>query len=545
MRRFAALLAAVLLHASALAQTPGAFAPNTNLGSAALNNALANKMDTTAFLTGTLNWTVCPSGCTYSSPLDAWNTARKLLSVGPFASINIQVANGTYTLTDAFYTKSTITSAVHFLGNTSNPSAVVFNFTNIVGNNGSGFFANKGGQIGSSGTPGVDGITIRGNGARIDRSTWADQSYGGGAFALGTGSMIYFGPHMVVDSFYYSVIADQGGRFVGDGGTFKNAGDVNVLAKFGSSVQCQHCTMTTASHIFNDTFGNPQTLGYNALAEGSASLYVDGSTASDAQQACFASHTAATVWAHGVTGSHCTYGAASSQQAVIELANSHFFANSSGIYVSTGGGASVDFVELNLNTFDGLYNDGGSVWGNAINSHNNGGYGVRTQKVGRSELYNTLPLLLGNTSGALYTETESGCHETFTVCTKASTFITNGPGIPGWTAYTLPVISTGPVGLNATASMHAVRPNANTFQFSVVVTITGGTGGGSVQVGMPYNTVLPCVVTGREAGSTFKALSGIWGANLLNIFNFDSTYPVAAGTTSLVMTGFCEIVPAL
>lgn len=370
--------------------------------------------------------TVCPSGCTHANPLDAWNAAKAAVAATPGRQVTIRVADGEYRVADQFYTDQPDTQGIQVVGNAAAPGKVVFHFTNIVGNNGDGFTAERGGRIGTATRPGVDGVTLDGVGARRGRADWASQSYGAGALALGSGSNIYFGPHVVVQNFYYGVLADQGGRFVGDRSTFRNAGDANLLARFGGVIQCLSCTLATAAHVFTNAHGATETLGRNAMAEGSASLYADGSTASDGQVACFAAQTNATVWAHGVTGTACpAYGATAEQGGMIELNHARFTASGTGAYAGTGGRMNVDGLELDHATADGIVLDGGAATGTGLNAHDNGGFGVKVIKGGRGEFYGTGALLLRNRAGRFFVEHAAGCTATDTPCNPGGTLIVN------------------------------------------------------------------------------------------------------------------------
>lgn len=516
------------------------FPPNAVLHSDALNQAIGGKADTGLFLQASATWTVCAVGCTYPTLSAAWDKLNATLAIAPLASIDITLGDGAFDQGAALSTVKDF-SNVHIRGNCTTAGATVLRFNNITGNNGSGFRTESGGKIGRLNAPGVDCLTIQGVGARIGRSEWAGQSYGAGAFALGTGSTIHFGPKVVVDGFYYSVLADQGGRFVGNNSTYKNAGDSNLLARFGGVIECQFCTLVTASHIFTNAYGAQENLGHNALAEGSASLYVDGSNATDAQIACFASHTGAAVWAHAVVATRCiVYGASADQGGVMEIGHGKFSQNGAGVHAGSGGILNVDFVESNNNTFDGMLLDGGRAIGSAFNSHNNGGVGVKVLKQGKGELYATVALLLNNVGGPFYVEPESGCLVSFQVCNPYSALIMDGVPVPGWVVFTPVVASTTP-GLIATASMHGTRKNLSMFQFATVITITTVAGSGSVFVVMPYTSTIACVAVGYETGANGRAVIGKWsGANMF-ISTFDNLYPAVAGTTALTLTGICEI----
>ena len=375
-------------------------------------------------LTGSVTWTVCASGCRFANPLDAFHAARGIAGFGPFASVTIQVADGTYAIADQFYTAEPGMAAVHVVGNTAHPGNVVFDFTRIAGTNLSGFVAEAGGRIGRTGAPGIDGVTLHGTGARLDRSTWADQSYGSGIIALGSGSNVVVGPHVVVDGFYYGIYAYQGGRVTADGATVRNAGDVGAFAAMGGVLLCRGCTVQTASHVHTDAHGAAEALGYGIKAEGAAFAYADGATVSDAQVGCIAATSNGAVWAHGAAASGCgAAGVRADEGGTVEADHAHLHGNRLGAYAVTGGRVSLTGAELDHNAADGALADGGSVFGTGVRSHDNGGSGVRVQKQGRGEFYGTLPLLLRNAGGAYRVEPQSGCTGPTSPCTPASTLI--------------------------------------------------------------------------------------------------------------------------
>jgi hypothetical protein len=375
---------------------------------------------------GTTTLSVCASGCAYTNPQDAWNATRGLLILGAFTSLTIQIADGAYAITAPFYTNDPATAAVRFRGNCTTPANVQLNFTNIAGNNAGGFVADGGGALGTPGSPGVDCLTINGVGARSARSTWADQSYGGGLAAIGAGSRLYAGPKVSVQGFYYGAIADHAGFLRANGATFKNSGDVNVLSRFSATIQCLKCTMQTASHIFTNQFGNSETLGYNAMAEAGASLYVDGSTMSDAQVSCVIAQTSAAAWAHQIQASGClSSGGRAVQNGFLELNNSRITGSASGAYAGSGGAINADALELDHNQFGGLVLDGGRASGSGLKIHDNGGFAIKITKQGRGEFYNTSATLTNNTSGPVYVEQASGCTSTSAPCAPASSLLLN------------------------------------------------------------------------------------------------------------------------
>lgn len=358
--------------------------------------------------------TVCATGCDHAEPLAAWVEAAARVQ-HPGESVLIKISDGTYPVHDQFFTDCPCTERIQVIGNPGAPEKVVLDFVNINGTNFSGFAASNGGRIGL-----VDGVLIRGNGARTGRTEWRRDSYGAAVLAQGSGSSVSLGPHVIVDSFYYGILADQGGHVTGDGSTFRNAGDANLLARFGGVIQCRGCSARTAAHIFDN---GAETLGYNALAEG-GSLYVDGSNFGDAQVACVAAQSNGLAWAHRVTATGCLgSGARASQNGFLELNNAHLSRSTVGVYATTGGGLNLDAAEMDHNAREGVLLDGGHAAGSRVSVHDNGASGIKVMKQGRGEFYKTSPLLTGNAGGAVHIERATGCTAANGPCSPASTLI--------------------------------------------------------------------------------------------------------------------------
>ena len=361
--------------------------------------------------------TVCPAGCDENDLLNAWRRALARVRHSDQV-VTLQLKPGRFEVVDQLFTDCACGQQVHIVGAVDDPAKVVLTFTHIAGTNFSGFAVVDGGRVGL-----IDGVTILGQGASTGRASWADQSYGGGVTAKGSGSNIRLGPHVVIDGFYYGVLADEGGRVVGDGATLRNAGDSNLLARFGGIIECRSCTVQMAAHVIARAGGAPEVLGQNALAEG-GQLYIDGAQLSGGMVACVGAQSNGLTWAHGVTGSGCGIGAKASQNGFIELGRARFTAGTVGVRADTGGGLNLDGVEVDHNASDGVQLDGGHATGTGIRSHDNGGYGVHVTKQGWGELYGTEPLLRGNKAGATGVDPAPGCSPSAGAC-RAGALVLN------------------------------------------------------------------------------------------------------------------------
>lgn len=357
--------------------------------------------------------TVCASGCDEADVVPAWRRALSQVRHSD-RTVTIQLRPGRYEVADQLFTDCPCGQQVRVVGSTDDPSKVVLSFTHIVGTNFGGIVAVDGGRVGL-----VDGVTLLGQGAFTAPATWADQSYGAAFMAKGSGSNIRFGANVAVDGFYYGALADQAGRVAGDGAMFRNAGDSNLLARFGGVIECRSCTLQNAAHRTTGPDGSDVILGQNALAEG-GSLYIDGSRLSGGLVACVGAQSNGLTWAHDVIGSGCNIGAKASQNGFIELARARFTDGAVGVRADTGGGLNLDAVQVDHNRSDGVQLDGGHATGTGIRSHENGGFGVHVMKQGWGELYRTASLLRGNRAGALRVELPPDCTPSTRPCSPTA-----------------------------------------------------------------------------------------------------------------------------
>lgn len=400
-----ALALASVLTPACLAQTQtvvGASGPGGTISRLDLQTALGTKLDVTALVLAPTTYTVCASGCMFTDPVTAGYAAINARRIGS-QIITVQIADGVYSEVNQFYTQNPIGGLVQFIGDTANPGAVVLNFTNVAGNNGGGFVANAGGQIGL-----IDGMTINAVGAQSANTgtgtQWIAQSYGSGIAASGGGSYITVGSHVAVNHFYYGIVADNNGSVIAPGGgvTATDSGDVNFMARGGGVIVCNGCHASRAA----DTTTGQVILGACFDAERGGSLYVDGSTCSGYRVGGIVGLTGGHIWAHTMTVGASLTGAGNGaniwEASSAELDGSIFSGATNNCVDVASGYASIANVSCTGATSDGIYVDlGGRISGNNVNSHNNGGYGLHASHGGIMELFATYSLLIGNTAGAV------------------------------------------------------------------------------------------------------------------------------------------------
>ena len=355
----------------------------------------------TTFISTNTTWTVCASGCTYTSPLTAWNAAVSANFISG-ATLTVSISDGTYNISDQFYTGTANTHHVKVVGNTTTPARVVLNFTNAKGTKLSGFAAWNGGQIGL-----IDGVTIQqpldGTGAlaSVDssgRHIWNNQSYGGGIQAYGAGSNIQVGSHVVIKDFYYSMVADNNGSIDAPNGgvTMSVAGDVNAMARGGGVIVCTPCSATDVSDYTDPDIQ----LGSNYDAERGGSLYIDGSTGSKSLISGIVGLTGGHIWAHNTTftGSLISgsgNGAWITGNSSVEFTGSRFSGYNNGVNATTGGEAAIDNCTITGNTV-GVLADGGHINGNSATITNNTQYGIQALHQGNVVLFGTYSKMSGN-----------------------------------------------------------------------------------------------------------------------------------------------------
>lgn len=353
------------------------------------------------FIASNTTWTVCASGCLYSNPLDAWHAAIGANFING-AVLTVSIANGTYNLNDQFFTNVTKTQYVHVIGNTTDPSKVILNFTNTKGTNLGGFSAYRGGKIGL-----IDGVTIQaptdGTGSKastdsLGRHIWNSQSYGGGVQAYGSGSSITLGSHVVIRGFYYSLVADNnGGIDAPQGGVSMSiAGDVNAMARGGGVIVCTPCSATDASDYTNPSIQ----LGSNYDAERGGSLYIDGSTGSKSLVNGIVGLTGGHIWAHNTVFSGSLIsgqgsGAWVTGNSSVEFTGAKFSGYLNGVLAQSGGVAFIDSCTITANT-NGVVADGGHVNGGSTIIKNNTGIGIQALHQGTVLMFGTYTSMSGN-----------------------------------------------------------------------------------------------------------------------------------------------------
>jgi hypothetical protein len=115
-----------------------------------------------------------------------------------------------------------------------------------------------------------------------------------------------------------------------------------------------------------------------------------------------------------------------------------------------------------------------------------------------------------------------------------------------FTTYT-PVVTAGSGAFTTVSATGRYRRIGKLVFIQITVTITtNGTAAGQVNATLPFTSVnvagVNHVLTGRANAVSGKSLQGVIGANvsLLNIVNYDNTYPGASGET-LALSGFYEV----
>jgi hypothetical protein len=329
-------------------------------------------------------------------------------------TITIQLSDGQYGTPERPLGQIFITDPkfqfVRVTGNCGRPGSVTLNFQ--ARENLSGFALYHGGRIGL-----IDCLVINGIGARQDRSTWHEQSYGSGVQANGSGSSATLGSKLTINDFYYGAGAFYGGSLTGRGVTVNNSGDANYIAGWHGVLTCIGCSGNTASHIFTNAWGWQESLGFNFIAEMGSTLHVDGSKGTDAQEGAVAAQTNGSAWAHDFEGSGAVVaGARVIQNGYVELNRAKLHGNGVGVKLVSGGAVNLSGAELSGNKFDGVLARGGHATGDRVQIRNNGGFGIRVERNGSVDFTGTEPLVQNNGSGRYFVEQGAGCRSTDEPC---------------------------------------------------------------------------------------------------------------------------------
>ena len=363
-----ALLTALSLSGPALAVTNASYpSPTLNnvtvVGAGTFGGKSVSDPTLMGFITANETMTVCASGCQYTDPLVAFNAAIGTARFNPNTLITLQIGDGTYTVTNQFYTECACGHFLNIIGDTANPAAVVLNFTNIAGDNFGGFVATAGGNIGL-----IDGMTLNGVGAIASETAtdtyWVPQSYGGGISAS-AGAYIGLGPHMFINHFYYSVVADNSAIVnAWQGGvTATDAGDVNFMARGNGTIICNNCHAIRAVDTTPAQVAAGGALGENYDSERGGSMYIDGSTGSSSHNSCVWALTNGKAWAHAVTcsgglgGNGNGYGAITGGS--IEATGATITGYAYGAYAAAGGVLDLSAVHISNSSLDGILSSPG------------------------------------------------------------------------------------------------------------------------------------------------------------------------------------------
>ncbi len=329
-------------------------------------------------------------------------------------TITIQLSDGQYGTPEKPIEQIYITDPkfqlVRISGNCGRPHSVMLNFQ--ARDNLSGFALYHGGRIGL-----IDCMVINGIGARQDRSTWQEQSYGSGVQANGSGSSATLGSKLTINDFYYGVGAFYGGSVTGRGVTVNNSGDANFIGGWHGVLTCIACRGNTASHIFTNAWGQQEALGFNFMAEMGSTLQIDESKGTDAQEGAIAAQTNGSAWAHDFEGSGAAVaGARVIQNGYVELNRAKLHGNGVGVKLVSGGAVNLSGAELSGNKFDGVLARGGHATGDRVQIRNNGGFGIRVERNGSVDFTGTEALVQNNGAGPYFVEQGAGCRSPAEAC---------------------------------------------------------------------------------------------------------------------------------
>lgn len=361
--------------------------------------------------------TMCASGCTFSSILD-FNTYVNTLTILGNYTVTLNISAGTYPATGSypisFLMQGGNWSHVQILGAAA--ATTILNFNNLNNNNAPAFFAQYGAHLNF-----INHVTINGVGGMTGTHTWADPGSAGAAFSVQGHASVHAGADVVMNNYYYDVLADVGGYFLGDAGvTGNHAGDVNFLARHGGVIHCEGC-------FANDAGDASMGLGCNFLAENDGVVWADSSTATAGLIGGFCASAGGAAWYHNVTVSGSSGpGLYSFLGGIMFVDGSTSTSNNMGMMAATSGRIMGSNVTVSGNTQHGVMLDHGYFEGTAITSKNNGKYGFYVIDGSWGRFFSTASLSTGNTSGLSWVDIGSACTSTSsTNCDVASSIVVN------------------------------------------------------------------------------------------------------------------------
>ncbi len=360
--------------------------------------------------------TMCASGCGFSSILDFAIWVNTVTFTGNYL-VTLNISAGTYPATGSYPTYVDMQGAnwshVQILGATA--SSTILNFNNLNNANNPAFFARNGAALYF-----INHVTLNGIGGRTGTHVWAANS-AGAAFSVQGQASVHAGGDVVLNDFYYDVLADVGGYFLGDAGVTGNrAGDVNFLARHTGVIHCEGC-------FANDAGDAPNNLGFNFLAENDGVVWADGSTATAGLEGGFSASAGGAAWYHNVTVSGSGGpGLFAFLGGIMFVDGAHSTSNAIGMAAVTSGRISGSTLTISGNTGDGVRIDHGWYEGTAITSKTNGGYGFDVFDGSWGRFFSSASASTGNTSGLSYVDIGNACTSTSqTNCDVGSSIVVN------------------------------------------------------------------------------------------------------------------------
>lgn len=200
------------------------------------------------------------------------------------ATVTIQVADGTYNITQPISLYHRDGKQIQIIGNVTTPANCIISYT------GTGAFV----ASGSSTTVGLI------NGFKITSTHWTSHgvwnSIGGSGIAAILGATIYVGAKVLIDKCYYGVRAAEGGQVYVDpaGITVTESGDGGFFAFMGGTIECINSISNTAADSANG-------LGFGFIAENGGTMRADNADATGNQISGFFVNLGGSMWASSST----------------------------------------------------------------------------------------------------------------------------------------------------------------------------------------------------------------------------------------------------
>ena len=181
------------------------------------------------------------------------------VTIAANTTVQIKVADGTYTLASGINANHPQGSQIQVIGNTTTPANCVITVSGVPTFD--AFVVSNGNTLGY-----LNGFmfTLASKATSVNNYT---------AILANNGANLLCGPNITTNNWYYGISARNGSFISCDFASINNAGDVGIWSFVGSTVYCRNASSTNASDVTNN-------LGFGFQAEYGSAMDCSNATAS-------------------------------------------------------------------------------------------------------------------------------------------------------------------------------------------------------------------------------------------------------------------------